>query len=494
MRGRTGAGALVLSALACATVGQAASSGEPASAAPAREHGPTSPLPDRTQQPAPPPVLPEAVVVRASASLGSPGWALGVTGGSTALDLLSSDLLGAYSLAVAAAPASCQISTSLLAAIGQVESGNLAGRRIDVAHRVRPAVVGPVLDGAPYAALRDTDGGRWDGDVTWDRAVGPMQLLPATWRVVGVDMDGDGVRDPQDVYDAAGAAMVYLCGAGRDLGTSAGLRGAVFSYNHSVAYLDAVLGWKAAFDRPPTGFASAAWLPPVTARARTQALVRQVSATGTGVRASQSSPDSPSVPSGPVLQGPLDPAALVVPPGSTPVVGPLAGPDTTTTLEPATAPTIAPTGAPTGPAADPVGPSSGPSPSNPSPSNPSPGTSGPSNPAAGTPGPSNPGPSNPGPSTSGPDPVTPVTGAQEPLPVCALPTSPSGAAGDPTPSPAPGATVGATSTQATVQTAGQTPASSSGSAPASGETCVPPVGYELDPVSGELVPVAPTTP
>ena len=30
--------------------------------------------------------------------------------------------------------------------------------------------------------------------------------------------------------------------------------------------------------------------------------------------------------------------------------------------------------------------------------------------------------------------------------------------------------------------------------PADAPTCVPPVGYELDPLSGELVPVAPTTP
>ena len=75
-----------------------------------------------------------------------------------------------------------------------------------------------------------------------------MQIIPASWRVVGVDMDGDGVRDPQDIYDAAGAAMVYLCAGGRDLSTAAGLKQAILSYNDSPAYLRAVLGWKTVFD------------------------------------------------------------------------------------------------------------------------------------------------------------------------------------------------------------------------------------------------------
>ena len=30
-------------------------------------------------------------------------------------------------------------------------------------------------------AIRDTDGGRYDGDPVWDRAVGPMQFIPGTW-------------------------------------------------------------------------------------------------------------------------------------------------------------------------------------------------------------------------------------------------------------------------------------------------------------------------
>jgi hypothetical protein len=189
------------------------------------------------------------VVVEGALSSNSRGWSRAssrVAG--TSATTLPTDLLDAYDLAVAASPVACHLSVSLLAAIGQVESGNLADRSVNAYHRAVPAVLGPVLDGHGLKAIRDTDQGMWDDDAQWDRALGPLQFLPATWRVVGLDLDGDGVRDPQNVYDAAGAAMVYLCAGGRDLGSTAGLRQAVLAYNHSVGYLAQVLRWKAVFD------------------------------------------------------------------------------------------------------------------------------------------------------------------------------------------------------------------------------------------------------
>ena len=158
-------------------------------------------------------------------------------------------VLEAYRTAAAVAPASCNLEVSLLAAIGQVESGNLAGRRLDSDHRPVPPVLGPVLDGSGgFAAISDTDRGQWDGDTSWDRAVGPMQFIPSSWRLSGVDLDSDGERHPQDIEDAAGAAMVYLCAGGADLSTTDGLRRAIFSYNHSDEYVSLVLAWKQAFD------------------------------------------------------------------------------------------------------------------------------------------------------------------------------------------------------------------------------------------------------
>ena len=156
-------------------------------------------------------------------------------------------LLAAYRQAVAGSPPACHLPVSLLAAIGQVESGSLAGRSIDAAHRAVPPVLGPVLDGAGTAAIRDTDGGRLDGNSRWDRAVGPMQFIPGTWAMFGIDGDGDGRADPQNVYDATASAAGYLCAGGRDLALASELRSAILSYNHSTAYLATVLHWQQRF-------------------------------------------------------------------------------------------------------------------------------------------------------------------------------------------------------------------------------------------------------
>jgi Transglycosylase SLT domain len=150
-------------------------------------------------------------------------------------------LWAAYTAAADAVPASCNLDPRLLAAIGQVESGSLAGRGLDAGNRAVPAVFGPVLDGRQFATIRDTDHGRWDGDVTWDRAVGPMQFIPSTWARYGRDADRDGVADPQDIEDAALSAAGYLCAGGRDLAQPGDLRAAILAYNHSTSYLATVL-------------------------------------------------------------------------------------------------------------------------------------------------------------------------------------------------------------------------------------------------------------
>jgi hypothetical protein len=160
---------------------------------------------------------------------------------------LADVLLAAYTSAVEHAPAACHLPVSLLAAIGQVESGSLVGRPMDVDHRT--SVLGPVLDGHGYAAVPDSDQGRIDGDTVWDRAVGPMQFLPSTWRRFGVDGDHDGVADPQDVEDAAAGTAAYLCYGARDLSDPRDLRAAVLSYNHSGAYLDLVMTYERRFRR-----------------------------------------------------------------------------------------------------------------------------------------------------------------------------------------------------------------------------------------------------
>jgi hypothetical protein len=194
------------------------------------------------------PVFVTATAVNLSA--GPPAISLGTVepAGDAATDVpLTEVLLKAYQSAVDQAPAACHLPVSLLAAIGEVESGSLVGRPLDTEHRT--SVLGPVLDGHGYAAVPDSDDGRVDGDSTWDRAVGPMQFLPSTWRRFGADGDGDGVADPQDVEDAAAGAAAYLCYGSRDLADPQDVRSAVLAYNHSQAYVDLVLTYQQRFHR-----------------------------------------------------------------------------------------------------------------------------------------------------------------------------------------------------------------------------------------------------
>jgi len=146
----------------------------------------------------------------------------------------------------------CRLPLSLLAAIGRVESAHAAGGDVDRAGTTRNPIVGPRLDGSPgVAAIRDTDGGRYDLDAAWDRAVGPMQFIPSTWRAWAADGNGDGTSSPHNVFDAALAAGSYLCADGRDLSRPGDVRTAILSYNHSQQYLQTVLAWMRAYDGGP---------------------------------------------------------------------------------------------------------------------------------------------------------------------------------------------------------------------------------------------------
>jgi hypothetical protein len=141
----------------------------------------------------------------------------------------------------------CRLRWQLLAAIGQVESGQARGGRLTADGTTAAPILGPRLAGGAFAVVRDTDGGVYDGDTVYDRAVGPMQFIPSTWARWGADGNGDGRADPDNVFDAALAAGRYLCAGGRDLSDPAGLDRAILGYNHSDAYLRTVRTWYAYF-------------------------------------------------------------------------------------------------------------------------------------------------------------------------------------------------------------------------------------------------------
>jgi membrane-bound lytic murein transglycosylase B len=154
--------------------------------------------------------------------------------------------LAAYAAAETAARdelADCGLSWVTLAGLGRVESnhGRYGGAVVDDEGRPSAPIRGPALDGTGgNREIRDTDGGRLDGDTLHDRAVGPLQFIPTTWADYGADSDGDGASDPDDLDDAALAAARYLCADDRDLRRGDDWQAAVLAYNRSQAYVDRV--------------------------------------------------------------------------------------------------------------------------------------------------------------------------------------------------------------------------------------------------------------
>ncbi|MEV7036897.1 lytic murein transglycosylase [Amycolatopsis sp. NPDC051061] len=190
----------------------------------------------------PQPPLPTPLVV--------PGGHAGSAGISGPLGIPAS-MLKAYQNAaaiLAKEQPGCHLDWALIASIGRIESNHARGGYVNANGDTLEPILGPVLNGAgAFAAIPDTDGGKYDGDAVWDRAVGPTQFIPATWKGYASDGNGDGVSNPNNIYDEALATARYLCSGGLDLSTDAGQRLAVRRYNNSQSYVDTVLAWASAY-------------------------------------------------------------------------------------------------------------------------------------------------------------------------------------------------------------------------------------------------------
>jgi hypothetical protein len=186
-------------------------------------------LPQRAAviQPLPPYELP-------SGPLGIPGTALEAY--RNAADLMATE------------QPNCHIDWALIASIGRIESNHARGGYVDAKGYTLEPILGPELNGVgSVAAIPDTDDGRWDHDTVWDRAVGPTQFIPSTWLTYGADGNGDGVSDPNNIYDATLATGRYLCSGGLDLANPDQLRSAIYRYNNSDVYVDTVILWAEAY-------------------------------------------------------------------------------------------------------------------------------------------------------------------------------------------------------------------------------------------------------
>jgi len=190
-------------------------------------------------------VPPPAMIVNAPGALGIPTIAL-----------------SAYRNAeqkMAVADPACGVSWNVLAGIGRIESGHAGGGAVDARGTAVHPIYGPALDGTlpgNEVITSSSVGNR----VTYARAMGPMQFLPGTWARYASDGDGDGIADPQNLFDATLAAARYLCSGGLNLRDPSQVMAAILRYNNSMSYAQNVLGWAAAY---ATGVVPVD-LPPIT--------------------------------------------------------------------------------------------------------------------------------------------------------------------------------------------------------------------------------------
>ncbi|MHC2185885.1 membrane-bound lytic murein transglycosylase B [Rathayibacter agropyri] len=127
----------------------------------------------------------------------------------------------------------CRLDWVTLAGIGYVESrhGTIDGGTLGADGRPTAPIYGPRLDGTRFDRVEDRDGGALDGDAEVDRAMGPLQILPATWMAWA-----SSGWDPQNVDQQAVTAARYLCASGGDLSTESGWRAAIAAYNSADSY------------------------------------------------------------------------------------------------------------------------------------------------------------------------------------------------------------------------------------------------------------------
>lgn len=157
----------------------------------------------------------------------------------------------------------CDVRWTTFAAIGFNESrhGTLHNATVNEWGDPSRTLLGPLLDGGAsqqtegtteepagngFAVVGDSDNGVFDGNTQWDRAIGPMQFLPSTWRVWSADGNGDGWDNPQNMYDAVAGAANLLCGLIEERGHDP--HKYLLGYNGSTAYVQKVLSDGAGFE------------------------------------------------------------------------------------------------------------------------------------------------------------------------------------------------------------------------------------------------------
>lgn len=144
----------------------------------------------------------------------------------------------------------CHIDWTTLAAIGQVEShhGLYNNATLLPNGDVVPPIRGIRLDGSGNTMrIIDDNPDEGSGVNQATQAMGPMQFIPQTWRLFGVDANNDGIINQDNIDDAALSAAGYLCWNGKNLATAQGWLNAIMAYNHSYAYARTIRNWATSY-------------------------------------------------------------------------------------------------------------------------------------------------------------------------------------------------------------------------------------------------------
>ncbi|MGH3914914.1 MAG: hypothetical protein ACRDTC_16125, partial [Pseudonocardiaceae bacterium] len=261
--------------------------------------------------------LSSSVLADITAADGRPDPAVGIPAGALYIPPVVLTAYQRAEQALALQQPGCAVNWTLLAGLGRVISDHGSGSLDATGNSTRP-ILGPRLNGSPgIATIHDTDGGRLDGDAEWDRAAGPLQIIPSVWLRVGADSDGDGYSNPHNVFDAALAAGRYVCEGDSDLRGVAEQARAVFRYQRSDVFVRAVMAWTQAYGpRLVPVPAPEPALPPV------QEIPPQV--------------DTPPPPASPPPGEPQAPQPVLPPPVAPPPSTTSPPPSTTTTPPPST--------------------------------------------------------------------------------------------------------------------------------------------------------------
>jgi membrane-bound lytic murein transglycosylase B len=169
---------------------------------------------------------------------------MGATVTGTDLTLVALDAYVKAAAQVRDERSSCGMEWWMIAALGRIESrhGTIYGSEVRPNGQTSIRIIGIPLNGTRNTArIEDTDGGALDGDTEFDRAVGPMQFIPSTWETSRRDGNGDGDRDPHNLYDAATAAGAYLCARAGNVTSNDALRRAYLAYNRSSSYVETAI-------------------------------------------------------------------------------------------------------------------------------------------------------------------------------------------------------------------------------------------------------------